>query len=369
MTIPFLDLKAINAGHRAELLAVLADALDSGWYILGERVQEFETRFSAYCDVAHTIGTGNGLDALTLIIRGYRELGVFAEGDEILVPSNTYIASILAVTENRLTPVLVEPDISTCNIDERLLEAHITSRTKGLLTVHLYGQVAYSAAIQTVAERHGLKIIEDAAQAAGAAYRGRKAGSLGHACGFSFYPTKNLGALGDAGAVTTSDPELAAIIHALRNYGSAEKYHNTYRGVNSRLDEIQAAVLSVKLNYLDAENEKRRRIARRYNEHIRNQRLILPVSPKSEEAHVWHLFALRTRERDAFMTHLADRGIGTLIHYPIPPHRQPAYPQWNGRSYPISEEIHRTIVSIPLSPVMTDEQIDAVIEACNSFAF
>ena len=222
-------------------------------------------------------------------------------------------------------------------------------------------------AMQRVAAKYGLKIIEDAAQAAGAAYRGRRTGSLGHACGFSFYPTKNLGALGDAGAVTTSDPELAEVIRALRNYGSQEKYHNKYQGVNSRLDEIQAAALSVKLNYLDSENEARRRIARRYNDGIKNKKLILPDLPKSEETHVWHLYALRTPERETFISHLADSGIGTLIHYPIPPHCQPAYRQWNERSYPVSEEIHRTIVSIPLSPVMTDAQIEMVIEACNSF--
>jgi dTDP-4-amino-4,6-dideoxygalactose transaminase len=367
MTIPFLDLKTVNAAHRAELLEVLAEVLDSGSYILGERLKEFEAKFSAYCGAAHTIGTGNGLDALTLIIRGCKELGVFNEGDEILVPSNTYIASILAVTENRLTPVLVEPDINTYNIDEQLLEAHITGRTKGILTVHLYGQVAYSDAMKSVADKHNLKIIEDAAQAAGAAYGGHKTGSLGHACGFSFYPSKNLGALGDAGAVTTSDPELAEVIHALHNYGSHKKYHNKYQGVNSRLDELQAAALSVKLNYLDAENEARRRIVCRYNEGIKNKKLILPHLPKGEETHVWHVFVLRTQEREAFISHMADRNIGTLIHYPIPPHRQPAYRQCNDRSYPISEEIHRTIVSIPLSPIMTDEQIDAVIERCNSF--
>jgi len=367
MRIPFLDLKTVNAAHRAELLEVLTAVLDSGSYILGERLEEFEAKFSAFCGAAHTIGTGNGLDALTLIIRGYKELGVFNEGDEIIVPSNCYIASILAVTENRLTPVLVEPDIKTYTIDERLIEAHITGRTKGILTVHLYGQVAYSKAMQTIADRHSLKIIEDAAQAAGAAHGKRRTGSLGHACGFSFYPSKNLGALGDAGAVTTCERDLAEVIHALHNYGSHKKYQNKYQGVNSRLDEVQAAALSVKLKYLDAENQARRRIVRQYYEGIKNPKLILPCPPKSEVAHVWHVFVVRTQERQAFINHMADRGIGTLIHYPIPPHRQQAYRQCSERSYPISEEVHRTIVSIPLSPIMTDEQINAVIERCNSF--
>jgi dTDP-4-amino-4,6-dideoxygalactose transaminase len=313
------------------------------------------------------IGTGNGLDALTLIIRGYKETGVFRDGDEILVASNAYIACILSITENNLTPILVEPDINTYNIDVNRIEAVITPRTKGILAVHLYGQIAYTDEMQTIADRHGLKIIEDAAQSQGAVYQGRCAGNLGDACGFSFYPTKNLGALGDAGAITTNDPELAEAVRALRNYGSHEKYHNKYQGVNSRLDEMQAAVLSIKLKYLDEENNARRRVVKRYLEGITNERLVLPHA-LHEESHVWHIFVLRTQNRDAFQKYLTDRGIGTLIHYPVPPHKQPAYPEWNSRSYPISEEILTTVISIPISPVMTDDQVSRVIEACNTFS-
>lgn len=364
--IPFLNFKDLNAPYRQELLDAIAGVIDSGHYILGEKVEQFESEFAKYCGVKSVIGTGNGLDALTLIIRAYKELGVFNEGDEILVTANTYIASILAITENRLKPILIEPDINTYNLDENLLEEKITERTKGILTVHLYGQAAYSEKMQAIANKYKLKIIEDCAQAAGAVFDGKHTGNLGDAAGFSFYPSKNLGAIGDAGAVTTSDIELAKTIRALRNYGSQEKYHNMYKGVNSRLDELQAAVLSVKLQYLDAENQRRREIAKKYREEIKNINLSLPMA-KDELAHVWHLFAVRTKAREKFASYLADSGIGTMIHYPIPPHKQAAFYEWNNESYPITDEIHDTVISLPLNPAMKDEEISAVIKACNSF--
>lgn len=364
--IQFLNLKNINAQHREELIEAITGVIDSGWYILGEKVKSFEREFSKYCGVAETIGTGNCLDALTLIIRAYKEMDVFREGDEILVPANTYIATILAITENRLKPVLVEPDINTYNIDVSLLEKNITKKTKAILTVHLYGQVGYSDKMQLIADKYKLKIIEDSAQAHGAAYKERKTGNLGDASGFSFYPSKNLGALGDAGAVTTNDAKLAEVIQALRNYGSHKKYENLYKGTNSRLDELQAAVLSVKLKYLDRENEERRRIAKIYLDNIKNKELILPKA-EIGEAHVWHLFVVRTKSRDKFYQYLLDNGVEPLIHYPIPPHKQKAFSEWHNQRYPITEEIHNTVISLPLYPTMTEEQISKVIEVCNAF--
>lgn len=363
--IPFLNLKALNVPYGQELINAITEVLDSGWYILGNKVKTFEKEFSEYCGVKETIGTGNCLDALTLIIRAYKELGVFREGDEILVPANTYIASILAISENRLNPVLIEPDINTYNLDVSRLEEKITSRTKAILTVHLYGRVSYSDELRSIADKYNLKIIEDCAQAVGAKFKGRKAGGLGDASGFSFYPSKNLGALGDAGAVTTNDEKLAEIIRALRNYGSQEKYHNKYKGINSRLDEMQAAVLSVKLKYLDSENERRRGIARQYLENIKNEKLILPQA--AGESHVWHLFVVRTKQRDGFSKYLLDKGIETVIHYPVPPHKQPAFAEWNEKSYPITEEIHNTIISLPLYPTMANGEVSEVIKACNEF--
>ncbi len=364
--IPFFDLKTVNAQYRQELLDALTEVLDSGQYILGEKVKTFEQQFSVYCGIKEAIGVGNGLDALVLIFRAYKELGLMNEGDEVLVPANTYIASILAITENRLKPVLVEPDINTYNIDPDLLGKHITDKTKAILTVHLYGQVAYSEKMRLVADKHGLKIIEDGAQAQGASYQGSKVGSLGDAAGISLYPSKNLGALGDAGVATTNDPKLAEVVRALRNYGSHNKYYNDYQGVNSRLDEIQAAILSVKLKYLDDENAKRRKIAKHYLEHIKNAKLILP-QVSVDESHVWHVFVLRTQNRDEFAKHLLDNGIESLVHYSVPPHKQRAFAEWNNQNYPISEEIHRTIISIPLYPTMTEEQMSKVIEVCNKF--
>ena len=364
--IPFLDLKNINAPFRKELIDAISDVADSGRYILGEKVEAFEKQFASYCGVKHAIGTGNGLDALTLIIRAYKEMGVFNEGDGVLVPSNTYIASILSITENNLKPVFVEPDINTYNIDVNLIEQSITSKTKAILIVHLYGQIAYSEELQRVADKHNLKIIEDCAQAQGASHKGKKTGSLGDVGGFSFYPSKNLGALGDAGGVTTNDKKLAETIRALRNYGSHKKYYNKYQGINSRLDEMQAAVLSVKLKYLDKENEKRRKIAEKYLHGIENEKFILPRA-EINDSHIWHLFVVRTKERDRFQEYLKDNGVETVIHYPIPPHKQEAFTEWNKEKYAISEEIHDTVVSLPLHPALTDKEVDHVIEMSNIF--
>jgi dTDP-4-amino-4,6-dideoxygalactose transaminase len=364
--LSFLDLKAVNAAHRSELLAAMTRVLDSGHYITGEEGARFERRFASYCGVPHVVGVGNGLDALTLIFRAYRELGWMSEGDEVIVPANTYIASILGVSENRLRPVMVEPDPRTFNIDPTRIEEKITARTRAILVVHLYGQNGYGDELQRIADRHGLKIVEDGAQAHGAMYAGRRVGNLGDACGFSFYPTKNLGALGDAGAVTTRDAQVAETVRALRNYGSHRKYENLYRGINSRLDELQAAVLTVKLEHLDTENERRRRIADQYLAHISNRGLILPSAP-SREGHVWHVFVVRTGRRAALQRHLAERGIDTTIHYPIAPHRQPAYREWHGETYPVTEEIHETVLSLPVDITMTDHDRQRVVDACNSF--
>ena len=295
--IPFYDLKAVNARYEREIKEALLRVVDSGWFVLGGEVNRFENEFASYCGVQHCVGVGNGLDALTLIIRGYKALGIFREGDEIIAPANTYIATLLAITENRLHPVLVEPKWETANLDSERIAERITARTKAILTVHLYGQVAYDEKMTEIARAHGLKIIEDCAQAQGASYGGRKTGSLGDAAGFSFYPTKNLGALGDAGAVTTNDAQIAEFVRTSRNYGSPKKYYNQYKGVNSRLDEIHAAVLLVKLKHLDADNAARRAVATAYRAGIHNDAVLLP-SAQSEEAHVWNVFTIRTQARD-----------------------------------------------------------------------
>ena len=363
--ISFLNFKDLNVPYRKKLLKAIGEVIDSGNYILGPKVRLFEKEFSKYCGVKETIGTGNGLDSLVLIIRAYKELGVFSEGDEIIVPSNTYIASILSITENRLKPILIEPDINTFNLDADLLEKKITKRTRAILTVHLYGQIAYSDEMQKIADKHGLKIIEDCAQSHGAVYGGRKAGNLGDAAGFSFYPSKPLGALGDAGAVTTNDKKLAEMIRALRNYGSHKKYYNKYAGLNSRLDELQAAVLSVKLKYLDRDNNKRRKIAELYLKKIKNNKLIL--SKKGDQSHVWHLFVIRTKNRDKFAEYMLKNNIETLIHYPVPPNKQEAYGQWKNLKYPISEKIHETVISLPLYQTMKRREIEQIIKACNEY--
>lgn len=361
--IPFLDLKKLNAQYAQELKKAAARVIDSGWYINGKEVTTFEKDFAAYCGVRYCIGVSNGLDALKLILRAY-EIG---PGDEVIVPSNTYIASILAISEVGATPILVEPTIESYNLDPNLIESKITSSTKAILVVHLYGLVAEMTPIIEFAKKHQLKVIEDAAQAHGAIYNGKRVGSLGDAAGFSFYPGKNLGALGDAGAITTNDDELAEKLLALRNYGSKKKYENIYKGYNHRLDEMQAALLQVKLPCLDMDNEKRRIIANKYLEEIVNSNIILPKKPENAEQTVWHVFVIRTKERDRLQEYLLDNCIQTVIHYPIPPHKQEAYIEMKEERFPISEQIHSEILSIPISPVQTIEDTEKIIKIINKF--
>jgi len=367
--INFLDLKKINLRYEEELVNRFREVLQSGWYILGQQVTAFENSFAAYCDVKHCIGVANGLDALILILEGYKELGILKPGDEVILPSNTFIASILAVSRAGLTPVLVEPDIKTYLVDPALIEDKITAKTKVIMPVHLYGQLCDMESINKIARKHNLKVIEDSAQSQGAVSAGgRKSGNLGDASGFSFYPGKNLGALGDAGAVTTNDDELAEAIKALRNYGSHIKYKNLYKGYNSRLDELQAAFLSVKLQSLDADNELRQQVAQQYLGRINNENIVLPQLPQTAASHVWHVFPVRVKEREKFQQYLISKNIQTIIHYPIPPHKQEAYKEWEAQSYPISELIHGQIISLPISPVMEPAEVSYVVEAVNSFS-
>ena len=364
--IDFLNLKQINQQYREELIAAATRVIDSGWYILGNEVVQFEQEFARYCQTEYCLGVANGLDALILILRAYKEMGIMVEGDEVIVPANTYIATILAISENGLRPVLVEPDPITYNLNPALIEQHISDRTRAILMVHLYGQVTGMDEINAIARRYDLKVIEDCAQAHGAQYQGKKVGSLGDAAGFSFYPGKNLGALGDAGAVTTSDPQLAKTIKALRNYGSHEKYKNLYQGVNSRLDEMQAALLRVKLHYLDSETERRRAIARRYRAEIINPIIQLPQWTE-DKSHVFHLFVVQTDKRHEFQDYLHDNGIQTVIHYPVPPHKQPAYEHLSGLSLPISEAMHQHVISLPIDPTMPEPAVDTLIAVVNGF--
>lgn len=369
--IPFLDLKEINQQYRDELISAATRVIDSGWYIQGTEVKAFEEEFAGYCGTKHCVGVANGLDALILTLRAWKEMGKLRVGDEIIVPANTYIASILAITENGLAPVLVEPDASTFNLCPEKTRAAVTPRTKAIVAVHLYGQICPMPELMKIARECDLLVLEDAAQAHGASIEGRKAGSWGDAAGFSFYPGKNLGALGDAGAVTTNDQELAQTIRALGNYGSHKKYENLYQGVNSRLDEIQAAMLRVKLSYLDNEIKRRRDIAIAYSDGIKHVDLFHPVkdvkSSENLEEHVFHLYVLKATQRKEFSQYLAAKGIQTLIHYPIPPHKQNAYKEWNVHSFKITESLHQHVVSLPISPVMTDEEVNTVIAACNQF--
>lgn len=360
--IKFLDLEKINNRFRNEMDTRIKEVLDSGWYLSGKWNEEFSKNFAAYCGTKHAIGVANGLDAINLIIRGYG----FGAGDEIIVPANTYIATILAVSENGCTPVLVEPDINTYNIDVNKIEEKITERTKAIIVVHLYGQSVEMQKVWDLAQKYNLKVIEDAAQAHGAMYAGRRVGNLSDAAAFSFYPGKNLGALGDAGGITTNDTELYNKIHAIANYGSDYKYHHIYKGINSRLDEIQAALLDIKLAHLDADNARRRQIAQYYLENIKNPNLILPKS-HSDDAHVYHVFAIRTENRDALCAYLNEHGIQTNIHYPTAPHHQGAYSEWADKSFPVTEEIHRTIMSIPMSPVLTDQEVQQITEVINAW--
>ena len=368
--IPFLDLKAINTQYRDQLIAACTQVIDSGWYICGKELEKFEHNFANYCGTRYAIGVANGLDALILTLRAWKELGKLNEGDEVIVPSNTYIASILAISQNNLKPVLVEPDITTFNIDTKKIEAAITPKTKAILPVHLYGQLAAMPEIMTIAKKYNLLVLEDSAQGHGAEINGQKAGNWGDAAGFSFYPGKNLGALGDGGAITTNDAELAHMLKAIRNYGSHEKYKNLVPGVNSRLDEIQAAILNVKLKFLDQENQHRRHIADLYLKEIQNPAIELPcknIDTETYAQHVWHLFVIRTKYREKLQQYLAENGVQTLIHYPIPPHKQHAYQEWNGLSFPVSEQIHAEVLSLPIGPTLSMDEAKQVVQLCNGF--
>ncbi|WP_044870722.1 DegT/DnrJ/EryC1/StrS family aminotransferase [Pseudomonas sp. LFM046] len=362
--IPFLNLKDVNAKLREELLEACARVIDSGWYIAGNELSAFEREYAAYCGSTHCIGVANGLDALTLTLRAWLELGRLQEGDEVIVPANTYIATLLAITENALTPVLVEPDDDSFNLSPGSVAAALGKRTRAILPVHLYGRLADMQGLLEVADQHKLLVLEDAAQGHGASIGGRKAGNWGNAAGFSFYPGKNLGALGDAGAITTSDEELADTLRALRNYGSHVKYRNLYQGLNSRLDEIQAAMLRVKLKHLDEQTAQRREIARRYLNEIDNPAVRLPAWGQEEE-HVWHLFVVRSQRRDRLQQLLDKAGVQTMIHYPIAPHKQKAYTEFNHIELPITERIHEEVLSLPMDPGMTQEQVSRVIETVN----
>jgi dTDP-4-amino-4,6-dideoxygalactose transaminase len=381
--IKLLDLKKINESYEPELSASIRRVLESGWYLLGDEVKAFESEYAAYIGTKYCIGVANGMEALQLILRAYMELGAMKEGDEIIVPANTYIASILPITENRLIPILVEPEISTYNIDPYKIEEKITERTKGIMIVHLYGQCAMHPEIMKLAENFNLKLIEDNAQAHGCFYNNKRTGNLGDSSGHSFYPGKNLGALGDAGAVTTNNKNLAQTIKALANYGSHKKYENIFKGLNSRLDEIQAAILRVKLKRLDADNQRRREIAQYYLENIKQHDIILPsphisqhpnLDPQFEFGkfdlnlnHVWHLFVIRSYQRDKIQKLLTEKGLQTLIHYPIPPHKQMAYKEWRGLSFPITEKIHNEVLSLPIHQMMSEEEMYNIVKIINEY--
>lgn len=364
--IKFLDLQKVTEKYSGEIHEAVNRVVDSGWYLQGKENEKFEADYSAYIGTKHTVGVANGLDALIWIFRAYIKMGIMQEGDEVIVPANTYIASILALTENGLKPVLVEPDIRTYQIDDTKIEEAITARTKAILIVHLYGQCAYTDRIGELCRKYDLKLVEDNAQAHGCLYGGRKTGSLGDAAGHSFYPGKNLGALGDGGAVTTDDEELARTVRALANYGSARKYVFKYTGRNSRLDEIQAAVLGVKLRHLDEDNARRKELARYYIENIRNPQIITP-QVADWDAHVFHIFPVRCAKRDDLQRYLTEHEVQTIIHYPIPPHQQECYSEWNTLSFPVTERIHREELSLPISPVMREEEVKYVVEVLNRF--
>ena len=372
--IKFLDLQKINAQYAEELKQVASQVIDSGWFLQGEQLLTFEKNLASYIGASHAIGVANGLDALRLILKAYINLGFMTEGDEVIVPSNTYIASVLAITDNRLQPILVEPNLNSYNLDIDLIEQHITARTKAIMVVHLYGQVCWNDKLVALAQKYNLKIIEDNAQAIGADWNGIKTGNLGDAAGFSFYPGKNLGALGDAGAVTTNDAELATRVRALGNYGSQKKYINEFQGLNSRLDEIQAAFLTVKLKYIDAENQYRRKLATLYLNGIKNSIIQLPMpnnasyTHEENTEHVWHLFVIRCQEREKLQEYLTANGVQTLIHYPIPPNKQLAYKEMNNLDFPITNAIHNEVLSLPISPVTTIEEVEKVVSLINKFS-
>ena len=366
--IEYLSLKRITAMHADEIQEAVHRVVDSGWYLQGQAVRQFEQEYAAYIGTKHCVSCANGLDALTLILRAYIELGVMQPGDEVIVPANTYIASILAITENGLKPVLVEPRVSTLEINESLIEEAITDRTRAIMIVHLYGRCAYSPEIEEICQRWHLKLIEDNAQAHGCMYKGQGktlTGSLGHAAGHSFYPGKNLGALGDAGAVTTDDDQLAEVIRALANYGSSRKYVFPYRGRNSRMDELQAAILSVKLKYLDEDNARRKAIAAYYYEHIKHPDIHLPNGLTSDC--VYHIYPVLCERRNELKAYLKEKGIETVIHYPIPPHHQDCYKEWHDISLPVTELIHQRELSLPCNQAMTQDEVEYVVQTMNAF--
>lgn len=364
--IKFLDLQKINLRYQNEFQQKMNAVLEKGWFILGDEVKTFETNFANYCGSKFCVGVGNGFEALVLIFKAYMELGQLKKGDEVIVPANTYIASILAILQADLIPVLVEPKLETYNIDPNLIQNKISPKSKAILVVHLYGQLAEMEAINVIAKQNNLLVIEDAAQSHGAVSNHKKAGNLADAAAFSFYPGKNLGALGDGGAITTNNPDVANLIKSLRNYGSGKKYYNDFIGINSRLDELQAAFLNVKLPHLDTDNESRRLIARRYINEIKNEKIILPTYDLSKN-NVFHLFVIRTADRVAFQAYLNQNKIETIIHYPIPTHKQKALESWNSLSFPITEKIHKEVVSLPISPVMNSEEVGYVISILNHY--
>lgn len=366
--IKFLDLQAVNKQYSDEIKNITNEVIDSGWYLLGDKVKTFENNLAKFVGTEYAIGCANGLDALRLILRSYIEMGVMKKGDEIIVPANTYIASLLAITDNNLVPVLVEPNIVSYNLDIDNIEEAITSKTKAIMTVHLYGQISFNEELKKIAVKNNLKIIEDNAQAIGAKYKNLNSGNLGDAAGFSFYPGKNLGALGDSGAVTTNDKELAKIIRAVANYGSEIKYENKFSGLNSRMDEIQAGILSVKLKHLDDENAKRKGIAQYYLNHINNPKIILPERINDNiDSHVWHLFVIRTERRDELKEYLEKNEVQTVIHYPIPPHKQKCYKELNSINLEITEKIHREVLSLPISPVLDKNDVVRIVDLINKF--
>jgi dTDP-4-amino-4,6-dideoxygalactose transaminase len=374
MDVPFLNLKEINRLLRTDIIQSVIDVIDSGWYIQGDQLKKFEDEFAEYCGAKYCIGVANGLDALSLTLRAWKELGVISEGDEVIVPANTYIASILAITENKLTPILVEPNAYSYNIDPDNIKSVINKKTKVILQVHLYGQLANVEIINCIAKEHGLLVLEDSAQAHGASINGKKAGNWGDASGFSFYPGKNLGALGDGGAVTTNDYELSNVIRTIANYGSQKKYENNFAGVNSRLDELQAAILRVKLKHLEGEISSRRRVADIYLKNINNDLVQLPldkfVDAKNMATHVWHLFVIQHEARNSLMNHLLNHNVQTVIHYPIPPHHQNAYKKssFYRQKLPITEKIHAQILSLPINSAVSDEQAYYVADIINKYA-
>tara|TARA_E500000331_G_scaffold182672_1_gene176024 strand:- start:15152 stop:16255 length:1104 start_codon:yes stop_codon:yes gene_type:complete len=364
--IKFLDLKRLNSKYSKELKETSSKVIDSGWYLMGKQLEIFEKKYSKYCKSKYTLGVSNGLDALRLIFKAYIEMGIMQKGDEVLVPANTYIASVLSITDNGLIPVFVEPNINTYNIDPARIKEKITTKTKAILTVHLYGKISINEELLEIASNNSLKLIEDGAQSHGASFKNSYSGSLGDACGHSFYPGKNLGALGDAGAVTTNDQELANVISSLRNYGSNQKYINIYKGLNCRMDEIQASFLNVKLDYLNKEILNRRSIASFYLENINNSETILPIV-NVEKEHVWHLFVVRVKERKKFQNYLIKNGIETIIHYPIPPHKQLAYKEFNKKSFPITEKIHNEVISLPIDPYLKVDELEHIVRVINLY--